>query len=94
MNINILCCCCKTKNKRLIDHDIMTHIDKVQEECALCLESIISEPCIHMDFCYHIFHYSCIQKYISNIKRNKQKQFLCPLCLSNQTELYNEFINN
>ena len=45
------------------------------------------------DKCKHIYHYDCIENYIENLNHSYKNEFRCPLCMSNQTEIYKSIQN-
>ena len=52
-------------------------IDKNFEnnECIICLESMIINDKVRILECGHMYHYDCINKWIE-----KKKEINCPLC--------------
>ncbi|CAD8049293.1 unnamed protein product [Paramecium primaurelia] len=46
---------------------------KVETTCSICLESFKSSSLVRMTYCEHIFHSTCLEKWMKNNKA-------CPLC--------------
>lgn len=87
--------CCKNKKKNYLDKQEMLYRKKTEydNECAICLEKLNDRSCIYMDKCKHIYHYDCIENYIDNLNHSYKNEFRCPLCMSNQTEIYKSIQN-
>ena len=92
-------CCCKKRNnnyfdnnktkKLIINNNILLSIDifeLLSNDCAICLESLVSGQCIYANNCNHVFHYNCFINYLMHNKEKKKKLF-CPLCYEDQTIL-------
>lgn len=49
--------------------------------CAICLENLHDGQYLFMlDACNHLYHYSCISKYV---EKYKHKSLYCPVCRTN-----------
>jgi len=78
---------------------------KPGEECAICMEQIVTKTSAYLTSCGHSFHKSCIFKCMETKWNSKYgSNFKCPLCRTNlgmdihnmgdKYDMYNESINN
>jgi len=69
---NILNLFKKNSNSQIIDYIILEK-DFNNNECIICLESMIKGERVKILGCGHMYHYDCIMEWF---KRKKE----CPLC--------------
>ncbi|RWS24878.1 zinc finger protein-like 1 [Leptotrombidium deliense] len=54
--------------------------DSFNKSCSLCRQDLVAEECIRL-VCYHLFHWSCLNKYASDMPSNTAPAgYTCPDC--------------
>jgi len=76
---NLLPCIFNRKTVRNIKNETKDHIiinkNFENNECIICLESMIINDKVRILECGHMYHYNCINKWIE-----KKGKINCPLC--------------
>ncbi|EQC36899.1 hypothetical protein SDRG_05728 [Saprolegnia diclina VS20] len=68
----------------LHEKPMITQLESVIEECAICLEILEPGHAIYTTACGHSFHWSCLKEIKSSESSNSDQ---CPSCRSNMSEV-------
>lgn len=50
------------------------------DECPICLDSFLDQPCIATTLCNHLYHFVCLKQWFVNSRDNGEVQVRCCMC--------------